>query len=292
MGQEITKPIEIIAAPVIAVPKAVVKIAKGENVGKTLVNAGKEIIAVPAAIAGAGVSAVMAPANFISDVARGRNVAEAAGSALVAPISGAASTYMHVQQGGNIAEGIARPAKKILKKKRLRVIVLDSSKGRGALGKWWDAGSHLAKLSDEFKIIRGKSWDQVARALLKLEFINEVQFWGHGSPGSAFIGEDRLNESSLSSEAWRNLAEGNVFAPNALFWFRTCSTFNEDVGRSFAEALSLQLNVRVAGHTKYIHSVHEGLVSIQTPGGQAQWADGENSDWCFGSDLSHHTLCN
>ncbi len=54
--------------------------------------------------------------------------------------------------------------------------------------------------------------------------IKEVQFWGHGSPGRAWIGQDCFDSTSLAQPHWQNLK--NMMADGSLWWWRTCSSLH------------------------------------------------------------------
>ncbi len=82
-----------------------------------------------------------------------------------------------------------------------------------------------------------------------------------------------------------------LFRPNALLWFRTCLTLNENSGRLFAERISNHLNVRVAGHTVIIGAIQNGLVQYRPGSGPAQWSD-RSGVGCLPTDMSISMLEN
>lgn len=181
------------------------------------------------------------------------------------------------------------------------------------LGFAWKA-AHIATVRDRFThLIRAKSWSNAFSQLTEIsksgQKIAEVQFAGHGSDGCAFIGTDCFNIHTLTSNdefkafvATRPFAMSRTVRP--LFWFRTCSTLNSDVGRQFAKALSDAFcvvvviasgsaaeegagksvespYVRVAGHTQNISTpnplLQPGLVCydpLAVPD-KIWWKDGE-----------------
>lgn len=107
--------------------------------------------------------------------------------------------------------------------------------------------------------------------------IAEIQFWGHGKWGKAFIGSDVFSA--------RTLLDGSPLAgvlarlrrrmtPNASFWFRTCETFGALAGQDFARAFSDAWGCRVAGHTYVIHHWQSGLHAVQ-PGQRPSWSPEE-----------------
>lgn len=107
--------------------------------------------------------------------------------------------------------------------------------------------------------------------------IAEVQFWGHGKWGDIRIGDERLDEGSLSRshEHARRLSRlGARLAPESLVWLRTCETFGANRGQSFARALSDRLGCHVAGHTYVIDVWQSGLHAL-APGAAPTWAPDE-----------------
>ena len=88
--------------------------------------------------------------------------------------------------------------------------------------------------------------------------------------------------------SWADIC--NVFEPNALWWWRTCSTCNGELGRKFAEAFVNTFNIRMAGHTVVIHAIHGGLVMLK-PGEKANW-ENNSGDTCLATDMGHHLMGN
>lgn len=249
--------------------------------------------------------AVTAPAKFVVNVLDGKNVVESVG-ALAADIAAPAATLvtapvklgLDIAKGRNVLEAAgAAVTDTLLGGPRLpgqRILIHDASDGRGFLGVTWDVAGVLTEVSDRFDcVIRATSWADVAERLWAIAQsggpIGEVQYWGHGCPGAAFIGEDALRIGNLSEERWTRLG-GCFCGPDAVFWLRTCSSLNRDAGRAFAEALGNCLRCRIAGHTQDIAAKHGGLV-IRRLGERASWGDGDGA-WCLASDLGHHDIGN
>ena len=117
---------------------------------------------------------------------------------------------------------------------------------------------------------------QVARELRSIcddyGRIGEVQCWMHGNEGGAVIGKDWLTISTLKTQSWQSIHD--IMIPNGLWWFRTCYTMNGDAGRQFATTFAHHFgdNIRVAGHTKFIHAIHAGLV-VKHPGHDVDWGE-------------------
>lgn len=234
-------------------------------------------------------AAVLAPVNIVIRVAKGDNVLKTVAEETIHGATAGFRTIVDVAQGENIGDVLVAPAQRtasIIKNgAKRRVIIIDASPDRGALGVGWDVGSALAGVGNGYYVIRAVSWEDAFTQLSTFSNVDEVQFWGHGNPGNAFIGRDPLNEQVAERNAARLRG---VFSPNALLWLRTCSSFNTVAGRSFASKLSQSFNVRVAGHTVYIHAIHKGLVHLEV-GGTPNWAD-DSGNWCLATDMSHHSL--
>lgn len=146
---------------------------------------------------------------------------------------------------------------------------------------WW-AGGHLFQLFSRFDAFKGvRTWEEALEWLGTYEptrQIAEVQFWGHGNWGNAYIDRVPLDQSSLQKghpyyEGLCRLQERFV-GPRALWWFRTCETFGAIPGQQFAKAFGQFLNCRVAGHTYIIGPWHSGLHCL-APGQEPSWDPAE-----------------
>lgn len=107
--------------------------------------------------------------------------------------------------------------------------------------------------------------------------IAELQFWGHGKWGRAFIDRESLDRSALSkTHALRPGLEAfrERLAPEALIWFRTCETLGATPGQDFAAALSDFSGASVAGHTFVIGFFQSGLHALR-PGRTPHWSSSE-----------------
>ncbi|KAF0972961.1 hypothetical protein FDP41_008813 [Naegleria fowleri] len=249
--------------------------------------------------------------KFIVDVASGKNVFQAARESLnpfpqvTAPIN----TVKDIVTGRNVVETLVdhtiqmdpllSTAQQVLNpKKGLSVLIYDSTNEHESTRDQfasisWAVGSSFFEAVNKFdRVIRAKSWDQVVRELNQIadsgELIREVQFWGHGSPGKVFIGQDELTTEVLDTPSWVSLSKRKIFHQNALWWFRSCSTCNRNEGRSFAKKFVDLFGVRMGGHTVFIHAIHAGLVCLR-PGQEPSWSD-EDGTWCLATDMGHHSL--
>lgn len=158
----------------------------------------------------------------------------------------------------------------------MRVIIYDRTcvKQRGRLSPIWATGSALYRGLGRSDAVKGvASWDEALRWLAALdEPVSEIQYWGHGKWGGAFVDDDFLDAGDLDGGR-RPLLEAVKarLAPDALVWFRTCETFGAHRGQQFAERLADFLGARVAGHTYVIHFHQSGLHGL-APGQRATWA--------------------
>jgi len=143
--------------------------------------------------------------------------------------------------------------------------LLDESWGSGAFSMW------LRGRSDG--MLGALSWKEVFQWLKQRREdhgpIKELQFWGHGHPGEAYINGKSIRDV-IGHLDWKELMD-----KNGLWWFRTCSTFHGEEGKKLAEQFSALLGCRVAGHTHKIgFPTHSGLHSI-LPFEKANWKDNE-----------------
>lgn len=105
------------------------------------------------------------------------------------------------------------------------------------------------------------------------ELIDEIEYWGHGSPGKVWMKNEVLHSRSFSEFSnWGPLLQkvrGRLHA-DSLVWFRTCSTFCGEPGHKFAKAWANNLGCTVAAHTHIIHILQAGLHTIK-PGEEPSW---------------------
>lgn len=143
----------------------------------------------------------------------------------------------------------------------------------------WVIGAKLYKLTRATDIIVPvQSWHQLgstanAFQLTKRQKISEIQFWGHGSPGSVYIGRDKLTIERLKKDGDLQSALFKLRAcmtDDALIWFRCCSVFAGPKGHEFAKEFSEMMDCTVAAHTHIIHVWQAGLHTIR-PGQEPTW---------------------
>lgn len=160
----------------------------------------------------------------------------------------------------------------------MRVVLYDRTGARG-LSPIWRAGSVLYRALRRADLARGAdTWDAGLGWLATLDApIRELQLWGHGRWGRAFIAGDVLDARALSPRSPlrpRLEALRAQLAPDALVWFRTCETFGARAGHDFASRLADFLGARVAGHTFVIHFHQSGACGL-APGTRPHWSASE-----------------
>jgi hypothetical protein len=170
----------------------------------------------------------------------------------------------------------------------LRTMIFDAT-GKGGRGQWaltasWVLGARvyggLGRLDNHCGV---RSWVEALSFLADVgspdEPLDEVQFWGHGLIGRAFIGRDVLDIDALGANHPTAALWARVRArltPSSLWWFRTCDTFGCRTGHQFASAFGSELGCRVAGHTFIIGPWQSGLHSL-LPGATPSWSIDEGT---------------
>jgi hypothetical protein len=143
-----------------------------------------------------------------------------------------------------------------------RVIIYDASGAKPDLelsDTWWLGARLFKALRRADHIIEARAWGDVVEGLRQFSRVDEVQYWGHGSPGNVWLGNERLGADVLA----RLPAIGTL-------WLRTCSTFHGAAGQTFAEWLAMRTRARVAGHTYIIGPWQSGLRTLR-PGAVPDW---------------------
>jgi hypothetical protein len=157
-----------------------------------------------------------------------------------------------------------------------RLLVFDRTctTGKRGLSPAWSAGAKLYRGLRRIEDARGvASWDEAFDWLAsQQEPISQIQYWGHGKWGCAFVDEDRFDASRLGDRRLQAIRER--LTPDALLWFRTCETFGARAGIDFAERLADVLGCRVAGHT-YVIGFHQSGLHGLAPGVRPDWSPDE-----------------
>jgi len=156
----------------------------------------------------------------------------------------------------------------------MRLLVYDRTCVRtgGRLSPVWASGATLYRALGRIDASHGaESWaDALAWIAAQEAPITELQYWGHGKWGCAFIDRDVLDAGRLPELAVLR----ERLAPDALVWFRTCETFGARRGQDFASRLADFLGARVAGHTHVIGFHQSGLHGL-VPGARPHWSAAE-----------------
>jgi hypothetical protein len=166
-----------------------------------------------------------------------------------------------------------------------RVVVFDRTCDGPRLGgvalpgltRTWEVGARLyAGLGRVDASYGAASWGEALAWLGAVEGpIAEIQFWGHGRWGQAFIGRQSLDVGALVSthplHAGLVAVRARLDGPGALWWFRTCETFGKRQGHEFARRWTRFFGCRAAGHTYVIGPWQSGLHSL-APGAEPTWS--------------------
>lgn len=137
----------------------------------------------------------------------------------------------------------------------MKVAVYDKNPGEGwsnkGLALSWLVGCFLAKLFGAIDEYHGAtSWEDAIAWLKSKGELDEIQYWGHGSPGQIWLSGKALAVNDLA---------GIKMSEDGLVWWRVCSSFQALRGMTFASRVSKLLNCDVAGHTRIIGLVQGGL---------------------------------
>jgi hypothetical protein len=166
----------------------------------------------------------------------------------------------------------------------LRLVLFDATQMRrppAALGWSWRVGAGLYGMLGRVDGTYGARGFADAFDWLErhepTRSISELQFWGHGKWGRAFIDRETLDREALRKiHPWRARLERlrERLAPNPLIWFRTCETLGAVPGQEFASALGDFMGATVAGHTFVIGFFQSGLHALP-PGARPAWSTSE-----------------
>lgn len=145
----------------------------------------------------------------------------------------------------------------------MRVVIYDATdtKPGPELSDAWRTGADLYRAIGRFdRCLAATSWYEALSWLRGLGTVDEVQYWGHGSPGRVWLGGRALAPTDLEGCDVRGL-----------FWLRTCASFCGPVGHQLAEIMASTLGCKVAGHTYNIGLWQAGLHTLM-PTERAYWS--------------------
>lgn len=149
--------------------------------------------------------------------------------------------------------------------------ILDETWGIGSFSMWFrgrtDGMFGVLNWNEAFTLLRNRSNEY--------GLIKEVQIWSHGKPGQVLINGEKLTDFINDNIVIEVFKKNPIMDPNGLFWFRTCSTFQGEIGKQFAKDFSNIVGCRIAGHTHIIGCpTHSGLHSIK-PNEEPSWPNEE-----------------
>jgi hypothetical protein len=160
----------------------------------------------------------------------------------------------------------------------------------------WFAGGKLYRVFRWVDKCKGVgSWEEALDWMIeqgKESGISQIQYWGHGSRGNVWIGREPLNLRTLKAshklyDKWAELR--THLTDDALIWFRTCSTYNGELGHVFAQKFTDFMGCKTAAHTFIIGPWQGGLHTLE-PGEEPYWdvKEGlvEQSDGTWKSKMS------
>lgn len=162
-----------------------------------------------------------------------------------------------------------------------RVMVYDATEENFLLGASWWWGAKLYRARGDVDAYKGvRSFEEMVRWLLSLNTdLSEVQFWGHGWFGFFAIAKRWISARVLDPKDDRGLypllvdLRSRFVGDDALWWFRTCSTFGGEMGHEFAKEWANFFEMTVAGHTHIIGPWQSGLHTLgvdEEPGWDAR----------------------
>ena len=159
---------------------------------------------------------------------------------------------------------------------------------------WWKLGSFLDQaIAFADYAVDAASWEEAfagIEAAVEKETakgkgpvrIASLQFWGHGSPGRAYMGSGpALSTSTMKPggplhDAVRKVA-GHLHDTQGHVWFRCCAPFQGSVGHEFAKTAATTFSATVVGHTFLIHALQSGT-RVLRQGAQPDWDTDEGID--------------
>jgi hypothetical protein len=132
-----------------------------------------------------------------------------------------------------------------------RVVVYDTTDKY--LSPLWAFWAWVGRVLGIYSFTHGfSSWEQFVAILSKYPegSVFELQLWGHGGPGKAYINNVGKNFNPNTPEF--KVLKKIIYPRGGLVWFRSCSMFAGEEGHKFAKALSSNLEVNIAAHTYVI----------------------------------------
>lgn len=153
---------------------------------------------------------------------------------------------------------------------------------------WWKTGGLLDRALQFADVVSGAAnWKEALDAVEQAvaahtqktghaTTIASLQFWGHGSPGAAYMGSNSTPFTRVT------LSPGGEFHAQAQriaalmhptqghVWFRCCMPFQGEPGHALAQAACAAFGCIAVGHTFTIHALQSGT-RILRPGHKPDW---------------------
>jgi hypothetical protein len=151
----------------------------------------------------------------------------------------------------------------------MRVAIYDKNPGVGFnqafLALTWKIGCFLHKLFGKLDAYHAAtSWEDAFSWLEQQPgTLSSIQYWGHGSPGTAWLAGKSVDRSYFKKLV------GKVTSRSVL-WFRTCSTFQGSAGYDFSKYLVDTLQCTAAAHTRII-GLWQGGLHTRKPNELPSW---------------------
>jgi hypothetical protein len=142
----------------------------------------------------------------------------------------------------------------------MRVTIYDKKPGSGVsnsfLALFWAIGAAIQRFAGTTDEVFGAiSWDEALAWLAAKPdgALSSIQYWGHGSPGTAYLAEQPLPLNKFIATVKPKVT------PLSLVWWRVCSSFQGAQGYAFSKRLADELSCTIAGHTREIGPMQGGL---------------------------------
>jgi hypothetical protein len=152
---------------------------------------------------------------------------------------------------------------------------------------WWKQGGTLYTALEFADVVVGAaSWEEALNEIITAvdaqgggAVIASLQFWGHGSPGHAWMAGDRLRSEDFDGKPLPNRIDllplihevrDRMHPEHGSVWFRSCAPFQGEKGKMFAARASQQFGSTAVGHTFNIHVWQSGTYGVE-PGAWPDW---------------------
>lgn len=168
---------------------------------------------------------------------------------------------------------------------------------------WWRAGGALDLLLGKADaVVQADSWDSALQGACKAATqrkakIGSLQFWGHGSDGTAYMAGEPLNIRSFdpTGSHFARLGElrDQMHPKEGSIWYRCCQPFRSASGKKFASRTAGFFKVPAVGHTFITWALQSGT-HVLKPGQTPDWADdeghGKKNDDLWSDPFRTHTI--